>query len=331
MLNDLNETIKQLLVDGVPLDLAEVDVAFDPPDQEWSGSLARPTINCYMYHLVENRELRHTDWELDRSESPRPNRNGDGVAHSMMRRRVPFRVDCHYMLTAWANAVEDEHRLLWRMMAALIRYQQIPFEALKGELAAQEWPVHTKVAQSESIIKNPSDFWSGMEAPIKPSINFVATLPLDPGMSWELPLVLTRRVKMYPDVQGLGGVELPPVQFGGWVFTKSGNGGPLVSVPNAEVLIVERGISTLSDEQGRFRFDGIQRGNYTLRATAEQGQVERQIELPGEDYDLVLAGDSPNPVGARSHAPRQDNPGEVSSRESGGPPDSHQGGKSRRR
>src|SRR3954463_10245275 len=154
MLNDLNETIKQLLVDGVPLDLSEVDVAFDAPNQEWSGSLARPTINCYLYHLVENRELRHTDWELDRSEPLRQKQNGGGASHTMMRRRIPFRIDAHYTLTAWANAVEDEHRLLWRMMAALMRYQQIPPELLKGELSEQEWPVHVKVAQPEAIMKN---------------------------------------------------------------------------------------------------------------------------------------------------------------------------------
>lgn len=329
MLNDLNETIKQLLVDGVPLDLSEVDVAFDAPNQEWSGSLARPTVNCYLYYLVENRELRHTDWELDRSEGLREKRNGDGLAHSMMRRRVPFRVDCHYLLTAWANAVEDEHRLLWRMMSALLRYQEIPFAMLKGDLATQEWPVHTKVAQPESIMKNPSDFWSGMEAPIKPSINFVATLPLDPSIDWELPLVLTRGIKLYPEVRGVEGVELPPIQFGGWVLAKSGDGGQLVSVPDAEVLIVERGVTTVSDEQGRFRFDAIQRGNYTLRATSKQGRVERQIELPQQDYDLVLTDN--NPVGAKHTSPPQNNPGESGSRESGEPPASRQGGKSRRR
>src|SRR5262245_37637466 len=128
MLNDLDDTIKQLLVDGVPLDLSEVDVAFEPPNQEWSGSLARPTVNCYLYHLVENRELRYTDWELDQSDPLRQRGNGDSISHTMMRRRMPFRIECHYLLTAWANNPEDEHRLLWRMIGALIRYQQIPFE-----------------------------------------------------------------------------------------------------------------------------------------------------------------------------------------------------------
>lgn len=292
MLNDLDETIKYLLVDGVPLDLSEVDVAFEPPNQEWSGSLARPTINCYLYHLVENRELRHTDWELDRSEPLRQRGNGETLSHTMMRRRMPFRVDCHYVLSAWANNPEDEHRLLWRMMAALMRYQQIPDEMLKGDLANEEWPIHTKVAQPEGVIKNPSDFWSGMEAPIKPTINYVATLPLDPSLEWELPIVITRRVKMYPGIGNVTGFELPPVQFGGWALVKGGDG-RLTAVPDAQVLIVEKGISTTTNDLGRFRFDALPHGQYTLRATAEEGVAERKIELPGEEYDLVLTARKP--------------------------------------
>ena len=316
MLNDLDETIKHLLVEGVPLDLSEVDIAYDPPNQEWSGSLARPTINCYMYYMVENRELRHTDWELDRNELVRQKQTSSSVAHSIMRRRMPFRIDCHYLITAWANAVEDEHRLLWRIMAVLMRYHEIPFDALKGELAGQEWPVQIKVAQPESIMKNPSDFWSSMEAAIKPSINFVATLPLDPSLAWELPLVLTRRVKVFPGLDNVQGCELPPIQFGGWVFVKGGDGQGLVSVPEAEVLIVEKGMRTTSDERGRFKFDAIPHGRYTLRATAPQGQAQRAIELPGDDYDLVLV---------------EHDTGEGSSSEPGNPNDSRQGGKSRRR
>ena len=64
MINDLNETIKALLVEGVPLDLSDVDVVFEKPDSEWSSSLSRPTINCYLYHMTENHELRGSDWKI---------------------------------------------------------------------------------------------------------------------------------------------------------------------------------------------------------------------------------------------------------------------------
>ena len=53
------------------------------------------------------------------------NGGNGGAQHTAVRRHVPYRIDAHFMLTAWANAVEDEHRLLWRMLAALLRYQII--------------------------------------------------------------------------------------------------------------------------------------------------------------------------------------------------------------
>src|SRR5579872_2360538 len=60
MFADLDETIRQLLIHGVPLDLSEVDVSFDAPDREWSGRLSRPTVNCFLYDVRENLEMRQT-------------------------------------------------------------------------------------------------------------------------------------------------------------------------------------------------------------------------------------------------------------------------------
>jgi len=222
MLNDLNETLQQMFVTGVPLDTSEIDVVFDAPTEEWSSALARPTVNCYLYHLVENRDLRQNDWEMDRARISRGSGPGNAGSlnppHTATRRHVPFRIDAHYMVTAWANEVEDEHRLLWRMLAVLKRYQVIPSENLQGDLAGEEWPIHLKVAQPESVMKNPADFWSGMEGHIKPSINLTATLPLDPEIFSDLPLVLTRRIKMRPTLAQAEAYELNPVQFGGWVY-----------------------------------------------------------------------------------------------------------------
>ena len=58
MINDLDETIKQLLIKNVPLDPAEVDISFEMPGREWSASIAKPTVNLYLYSIQENRDLR---------------------------------------------------------------------------------------------------------------------------------------------------------------------------------------------------------------------------------------------------------------------------------
>jgi hypothetical protein len=323
MINDLDETIKQLLVKGVPLDLAEVDVVFDAPTEEWSTSLARPTINCYLYHLVENHELRANDWELNRVPPPRSNGNGNGgssssAGHSAQRRRLPFRIDVCYMVTAWTNEVDDEHRLLWRALAAMMRHSQLPTDMLQGVLANQEWPMPVRVAQPEGPFKNPADFWSSLEVPVKPSINLIVTLPLDPDLFRDIPLVLTKRIITYPGVTGTEmGNELPTVQLGGWV--KVGSGKDASPVAGAGVRIVERGLETQTDEHGRFKFDQVPRGSYTLRATSEGAQTERKIDVPGDDYDLTIAGRSDGSISSGEKGDDHDTPG------------SHQAGKGRRR
>ena len=287
MIGDLNETIKQLLVEGVPLDLSEIDVVFEKPDSEWSSSLSRPTINCYLFHVVENAELRRNDWRI--TDNIPDGSNGARPPHRFVaKRRPPYRMDHHYVITAWANEIEDEHRLLWRVLMTLMRFNAgpLPPEKLKGELAEYEVPMPVKVAQQDSPIKNPTDFWSSMEVSIKPSVNFVITLPLDPEIIVTTPLVITRRVLVHSDLDEQGKVETPGLEFGGWVW--SGEGDDARPVPGAEVLIVENGSRSTTDDKGRFRFNYAPYGRYTLQATANGERAERQIELPGEDYDLVL-------------------------------------------
>ncbi len=315
MLNELDDLIKKLLVQGVPLDTSEIDVVFDAPTSEWKSSLARPTVNCYLYHIIENHELRRTDWELNRAPNGRP----DGsVSHGISRRRMPYRMDASYMITAWANAVEDEHRLLWRVLAALMRYNTIPQEMLEGELDNQAWALPIKVAQPEAVFKNPSDFWSGMEVHVKPGINMVITVALDPERYVEMPLVLTRRVKVFPADDPTKGYELPTIQFGGWVMRPEGDTSRPVA--DAEVLIVEQARTAQTDNYGRFKFDHVPHGRYTLRVTSGSEQSERQVDVPGDDYDLVLDGRT-----GRS----------ANSSEDGGsperPPESPQGGSKGRR
>ncbi len=51
MFADLDETIRDLLIKNVPIDLTEVDISFEAPDREWSGRLSRPTVNCFLYDV----------------------------------------------------------------------------------------------------------------------------------------------------------------------------------------------------------------------------------------------------------------------------------------
>ncbi|MEM5776360.1 MAG: Pvc16 family protein, partial [Anaerolineaceae bacterium] len=99
MIADLDESIRQLLKLDMPIKNGEIDIVFDQPRREWSARLSKPTLNFFLYDVRENTTLRHHDME----------RLGNGRAGDMASlKRTPFRVDCSYIITAWAADPEDE-------------------------------------------------------------------------------------------------------------------------------------------------------------------------------------------------------------------------------
>ncbi len=168
MIADLDDTLKQLLIGRCPLDPSQVDVTFDVPDREWSASLARPTINLYLYDIRENRELRETDWITERRGS-----------EATGRRRPPVRVNLSYLITAWTRAVEDEHRLLWLVLATLFRHPVLAEDLLLGDLRQQGRPLRLATAQPDGVLRDPGDFWAALDNQLKPSISLTVTAELD--------------------------------------------------------------------------------------------------------------------------------------------------------
>ena len=181
MFNDLDDTIKEMLVEQAQLDASQVDISFDTPDREWASRLTRPTVNCFLYDVRENLELRKQSWDVQRMD------NGNQSS----RRKPPMRVAATYQITAWARAREDEHRLLWRVLATLVKNVPLPVEVLKGDLVNQPvLPIPVKVAQEEDMPSNFADLWQALDNRIRPSITYSVTLALDPAVEITTPLVL---------------------------------------------------------------------------------------------------------------------------------------------
>src|SRR5215211_5345750 len=166
MLDALDETIKAVLRELGGLDPDEVDIAFDAPDREWAARVGKPTVNCYLYDMRENLDLRDTKWTVDRQANGRASR-----------RAAPRHFDLSYVCTAWTADIEDEHRLLWRVLTTLIRCPVLPQHLLQGNLNEIDWPVTTEVAQPDGLLRDPADVWSALDNRIRPSVNVVFTLP----------------------------------------------------------------------------------------------------------------------------------------------------------
>ena len=186
MIRDLDATIDALLEKGADpgSELAVADISFDLPDSAWRGSLETLTVNCYLYQIRENRELRTTE--------PLVQRSPDGSR--VIRRPPPARLECAYCITAWSTAAEDavleEHRLLSQVLMVLLRNPTIPSEALRGSLGEQLPPYPTVIASDEGVGSQP-DFWGALDQQLRPSLNYAVTLAAmldkEPG---ELPLAV---------------------------------------------------------------------------------------------------------------------------------------------
>lgn len=186
MIHDLDKTIETLLYEHGKLNKNEVDVSFDQPTGEWSASLSRPTISCWLYDLRENRELRNRDWEVMKSR--------DNNRAKM--RLAPLRFDLTYLITAWTRKVEDEHRLLWRALGALSRFQSLDPEQTEGALKDQPYKMPVQVAQMTESSMTFSDIWSVLENQMRVGFNFCITVALDAERGFEAPLVLEAEVAL---------------------------------------------------------------------------------------------------------------------------------------
>ena len=272
MIADLDETIKQLLMQKGALDSTEVDICFDMPGQEWSAGITKPTINLYLYDIRENHDLRLYDWETERNEDK-----------TATKRRMPVRVDLTYLITVWTSNVDDEHRLLWYVLAALFRYPLIPTDVYQGELAGTDMLISTLVAQPDGPLRNPADFWASLDNRLKASINYVVTVPLDLDVHVSAPVVSTR-------VLGVRGIDQADseerLQVKGVLHEK---GKPHQVIPQATLFIKEAGRTATTDEQGRWAFSKLSRGEYTVRVRApDRKEKEMVLSVPSLSYDIEV-------------------------------------------
>lgn len=286
MINDLDESLKQLLIQKASLDPGEVDISFDIPTRDWSTPVTRPTVNLYLYDLRENRQLRETYWDDE-----------PGATGQVNLKRRPLRIDLSYMITCWTSNTEDQHRLLWRVMETFFRFSPVPDEVLQGDLRRLTHPVRTEVAQPDGVLKNVSDFWGALENQLRPSVALVVTLDLDLAQIETHPLVLARALKFGPPVveRDQSGVEVivprleegweaGPVRLGGEVRDKKGRplSGAAVRLvgkaPDGQPLQV--GGTAQTGPDGRYVLASVPAGEYTLVVEAPgQAPVQRPLKV----------------------------------------------------
>ena len=178
MIQDLDDSLKALLVQEVPLDPADIAITFEMPTHEWSSKLDpnRPTINLYLYDIRENVELRTNERYLTATDT------------GHQRQPAPTRIDFAYLISVWSKDIADEHRLLGQILSALLRFPELPQGVLQGSMQTQPFPLHAWIARPERV-PNPWDFWGHVENRMKSALSYILTASIQPFATEDVKLV----------------------------------------------------------------------------------------------------------------------------------------------
>ncbi|ATE56451.1 MULTISPECIES: DUF4255 domain-containing protein [Actinosynnema] len=173
MIHEVDEALRRLVREHA-LSGTDVEVAFEAPTKDWAARRNAPTVNVYLYDIRE--DLRRRQRGMLNSYDDR----GQVVS----RRLPPRHVKLSYLVTAWVQRTEDEHRLLSDLLVGLLRHESLPASLLTGSLAALELPVPMSCALPPPEDRAFADVWSALGGELKPSLDVVVSAPVDTGRAY---------------------------------------------------------------------------------------------------------------------------------------------------
>lgn len=174
MISQVDDALRALVKQGARD--AGVEVVFDAPTKDWAARRNAPTVNLYLYDIREDIRRRERGWLEDRNDA--------GVV--VARRPVPRYFKLSYLVTAWTQRPEDEHRLLDTLLRSFLLHEALPDEVVTGELAETGLPVPLSVGMPPPEDRAFADVWSALGGELKPSLDVVVTAPISTGVVHEL-------------------------------------------------------------------------------------------------------------------------------------------------
>lgn len=170
MIHEVDDALRTL-IRREALNGTDAEVLFDAPTKEWAARRNAPAVDVYLYDIRE--DLR---WRAYGSVDVR---GDDGMVAG--RQKPPRYFKLSYLVTAWTQRPEDEHRLLAGVLSCFLRFEALPADVLGGALAAQGLPVRVSIALPPPEDRALSDVWSALGGELKPSLDIVILVAIDAG------------------------------------------------------------------------------------------------------------------------------------------------------
>ena len=181
MIDELDAALRTLVEQEV-LNGSGVEVQFDAPTKDWAARRNQPTIDIYLYDIRQDLSRRQFGIVEQTDEA--------GTVEQ--RRRIPTWFRVSYLVTAWTQRPEDEHRLLSALLSCFLRHERVPPDLLSGSLAELEMSVPLSVALPPPQDRALSDVWSALGGELKPSLDINVIAPMLPDVYDEVGPPVTR-------------------------------------------------------------------------------------------------------------------------------------------
>jgi hypothetical protein len=170
VIHEVDEALRRLVREQA-LRGTDVEVAFDAPTKDWAARRNAPTVNVYLYDIREDLRRRQrgllNEYDSDRLITAR--------------HLPPRHMKLSYLVTAWTQRPEDEHRLLSSLLMVFLPHEAMPEELLGGSLAELGLPVPMTVALPPPEDRAFADVWTALGGELKPSLDVVISAPMESG------------------------------------------------------------------------------------------------------------------------------------------------------
>jgi len=169
VITQIDEALRELVREAVGS--SDVEVVFDAPTKDWAARRNAPTVDLYLYDLREDMRRRAHGVVEPRDEQ----------GHVQARYKPPRHFRLSYLITAWTQRPEDEHRLLDAVLGHLVGFDALPAHVLGATLADAGARVPLSVGLPPPEDRGFADVWTALGGELKPSIDAVVDAPLLAG------------------------------------------------------------------------------------------------------------------------------------------------------